>query len=99
MKKGALAIESSTLTPSWTRELGGEAAQRGVAFLEAPVVGSRPQAEAAKLVYFVGGDEPDLKRAERVLKAMGESRQRRSTGDNRAQPQPTAPRTPRRSGR
>ena len=99
MKKGALAIESSTLTPSWTRELGGEAAQRGVAFLEAPVVGSRPQAEAVKVVYFVGGDEADLKRAERVLKAMGESRQRRSTGDNRAEPQPTAPRTPRRSGR
>jgi 3-hydroxyisobutyrate dehydrogenase len=73
MKKGAIAIESSTLTPSWTRELGGAIAQRGVGFLEAPVVGSRPQAEAAKLVYFVGGDEETLNRAEPVLKAMGES--------------------------
>ena len=37
MKKGALAIESSTLTPSWTRELGGEAAQRGGRSSEAEV--------------------------------------------------------------
>lgn len=73
MKKDAIAIESSTVTPSWARELGGAVAQRGVAFLEAPVVGSRPQAEAAKLIYFVGGDEATLELAEPVLKAMGES--------------------------
>jgi 3-hydroxyisobutyrate dehydrogenase len=73
MKKGTVAIESSTLTPSWTRELGGAAEQRGVTFLEAPVVGSRPQAEAAKLIYFIGGDQGTMKRAEPVLKAMGES--------------------------
>ncbi len=73
MKTGAVAIESSTLTPSWTRELGGLAAERGVKFLEAPVVGSRPQAEAAKLIYYIGGDESTLKLAEPVLKALGES--------------------------
>jgi 3-hydroxyisobutyrate dehydrogenase len=73
MKTGAVAIESSTLTPSWTRELGGLAAERSVKFLEAPVVGSRPQAEAAKLIYYIGGDESTLKLAEPVLKAMGES--------------------------
>ncbi|MEM9817419.1 MAG: NAD(P)-binding domain-containing protein [Cyanobacteria bacterium P01_D01_bin.6] len=28
----------------------------GVTFLEAPVVGSRPQAEARKLIYLVGGN-------------------------------------------
>jgi hypothetical protein len=33
MKKDAIAIESSTVTPSWSRELGGAVAQRGVAFL------------------------------------------------------------------
>jgi 3-hydroxyisobutyrate dehydrogenase-like beta-hydroxyacid dehydrogenase len=56
LSQGAVAIESSTLTANWARTLGEEAKQRGLTFLEAPVAGSRPQAEAAQLVYFVGGD-------------------------------------------
>ncbi len=67
----AIAIESSTLTADWIRTLGEEAARRGLTFVEAPVAGSRPQAEAAQLVYFVGGDEAAARRAEPVLKAMG----------------------------
>ena len=53
------------------RALGAEAMQRGLAFIEAPVAGSRPQAEAAQLVYFVGGDEVVADRARPVLNAMG----------------------------
>ncbi len=71
MKPGAIAIESSTLTPGWTRELAQAATQRGIALLEAPVAGSRPQAEAAQLVYFVGGDAAALAKAEPVLKVLG----------------------------
>ncbi len=71
MGNGTTAIESSTLTPGWIRELGDVVAKRGVALLEAPVSGSRPQAEAGQLVYLVGGDEADLKHSEPVLKAMG----------------------------
>jgi 3-hydroxyisobutyrate dehydrogenase len=71
MKEGAVAIESSTMTPGWIREFGIAAAERRVALLEAPVAGSRPQAEAAQLVYFVGGDEAVLKRAEPLLRTMG----------------------------
>jgi 3-hydroxyisobutyrate dehydrogenase len=67
----ALAIDSSTLTVGWIRELGAEAAKRGVTFLEAPVAGSRPQAEAAQLIYFVGGDGKAAQLAEPVLKAIG----------------------------
>ena len=37
MAAGAVAIESSTLTPGWIRELGHAIAERGVALLEAPV--------------------------------------------------------------
>jgi len=47
LKTDAVAIESSTLTPVWIRELAKAASARGVAFLEAPVAGGRPQAEAA----------------------------------------------------
>jgi 6-phosphogluconate dehydrogenase (decarboxylating) len=71
LSQGAVAIESSTLTANWARTLGEEAKQRGLTFLEAPVAGSRPQAEAAQLVYFVGGDAAAAARAEPILKAMG----------------------------
>ncbi|HGI9957947.1 NAD(P)-dependent oxidoreductase [Pseudomonas aeruginosa] len=71
MAEGAVAIESSTLTPQWVRELGQHAAARGTTLLEAPVSGSRPQAEAGQLVYLVGGDGQALERAHPVLAAMG----------------------------
>jgi 3-hydroxyisobutyrate dehydrogenase len=53
MVESAVAIESSTLTPNWVRGLGAAVEKRGYAFLEAPVAGSRPQAEAGQLVYLV----------------------------------------------
>jgi 3-hydroxyisobutyrate dehydrogenase len=71
MAEGAVAIESSTLTPNWIRELGAAVEKRGFAFLEAPVAGSRPQAEAGQLVYFIGGEESVLRRAEPVLRVLG----------------------------
>lgn len=73
MQAGAVAIESSTLTPNWIRELGDHAAQRGISLLEAPVSGTTPQAETAALVYLVGGDQEVLSRATPVLNAMGSS--------------------------
>ncbi|MER8884870.1 MULTISPECIES: NAD(P)-dependent oxidoreductase [unclassified Mesorhizobium] len=71
LKAGAVAIESSTLTPVWIGELAKAASARGVAFLEAPVAGGRPQAEAAQLIYIVGGEKDVLARTEPLLKAMG----------------------------
>lgn len=75
MKRDAIAIESSTLTPQWIRELGAALQARGIELLEAPVSGSRPQAEAAQLVYLLGGDAQTVARSEPVLKAMGSSLQ------------------------
>src|SRR4051812_27884322 len=37
MDRGALAIDSSTLTVKWMRELGAQAEARGVSLLDAPV--------------------------------------------------------------
>src|SRR5690606_29156751 len=68
---GSIAIESSTLTPAWVRELAQHIDQRGAAFLDAPVVGSRPQAEAGSLVYLVGGSHDVFERVQPVLAAMG----------------------------
>lgn len=71
MSSDAIAIESSTLSPEGLRRLGEAADARGIALLEAPVSGSRPAAEAGKLVYLVGGEAALLARAESVLGVMG----------------------------
>lgn len=64
-----IVIESSTLTPGCARELG--AAMGAARFVEAPVVGSRPQAEAGALVHLVGAEAATLERARPVLATMG----------------------------
>ncbi len=71
--KEAITIESSTLTVDWTRELAAEIENCGATFLDAPVVGSRPQAEAGKLIYLVGGKAETLAKAQPVLLSAGGS--------------------------
>lgn len=67
LKKNTVAIESSTVTPVWVKELSKEVARIGAHFLEAPMLGSRPQAEAKQLIYLVGGDETVLEKTREVL--------------------------------
>lgn len=71
MRPDAVAIESSTLSLDWIRELGAAAAARGFAFLEAPVSGSRPAADAGQLVYLVGGAAAAVAKSDSVLRVMG----------------------------
>jgi len=46
-------IECSTLSLAWTRELAKQAAARDLAFLDAPVTGSKLAAEAGQIDLFV----------------------------------------------
>lgn len=62
-----VAIEASTITPAWATELGHAMAERDRAFLEAPVVGSRPQLAAGALVSLVGGDADVVDRIRPIL--------------------------------
>jgi 3-hydroxyisobutyrate dehydrogenase len=70
-KSGAIAVESSTLTPEWIRELAGQAKAKGVGFLDAPVGGSRPAAANGELRFFVGGDPQTYEAARPALAAVG----------------------------
>jgi 3-hydroxyisobutyrate dehydrogenase-like beta-hydroxyacid dehydrogenase len=74
MAEGALAIESSTVTPGFVARLARAAGAAGVRLLDAPVAGSTPQAEARQLVHLVGGAADDLAEAEPVLALMGAKR-------------------------
>jgi 3-hydroxyisobutyrate dehydrogenase len=71
MQRGTLAIDSSTLTVEWMRELGAAAAARGIGFLDAPVTGSKKQAEEGSLNFLVGGAAQDVERARSLFSAMG----------------------------
>ena len=70
LKTDAIAVESSTVTPAWIQTLADQIAQRGAAFLDAPVVGSRPQAQTGQLIFLVGGNPHTLSQAEPILRAM-----------------------------
>lgn len=71
MAAGTVGIEVSTISPALARRLHAAAAARGVAYLDAPVAGSRPQAEAGQLIFMVGGDAATLETVKPVLGAMG----------------------------
>lgn len=71
LRTGAVAVESSTVTPGWTRRLASAVTDRGALFLDAPVVGSRPHAESGKLIYLVGGENAALVQARPILDMLG----------------------------
>jgi 3-hydroxyisobutyrate dehydrogenase len=73
IRRDAIAIECSTLTVGTMAEIAHAATARGVRFIDAPVAGSRPQAEAAQLIFMAGGAAADIAEAEPVLKTMGSS--------------------------
>jgi 3-hydroxyisobutyrate dehydrogenase len=69
-RKGAVLIESSTVTPKWIAELAGMADARGLVLLDAPVTGSRVQADTGQLTFLVGGDAEVLESVRPALVAM-----------------------------
>ena len=73
MQSTAIAIDSSTLSIEWTQTLATSANALNIEFLEAPVSGSRPHAEAGNLVYFVAGEQSTFKRSKKLLNCMGSS--------------------------
>jgi 3-hydroxyisobutyrate dehydrogenase len=72
-KKGAILVESSTVSPEWINELDAAAKKMNCDLLDAPVTGSKPQAAAGELNFLVGGSEGALSEVRPVLKAMSKS--------------------------
>jgi 3-hydroxyisobutyrate dehydrogenase len=62
-------VESSTLTPAWVAEWAHAARALKVQPIDAPVVGSRPQAMAGQLVVLAGGDTGAIAHITPVLQA------------------------------
>lgn len=81
LSEAAIAVEMSTLSPGWTRRLEAMFSECGRRMLEAPVVGTRPHAEAGTLTILVGGAAALTESARPVLEVMGEVRHVGAVGD------------------
>jgi len=68
---GALVVDMTTTAPPDARRIAAALAERGIAFVDAPVSGSLPKAEAGTLTIMAGGEEDAIARARPLLDAMG----------------------------
>lgn len=70
-REGAVLIESSTVSPAWIAELAERAKAQGATLIDAPVTGSRVQAERGELLFLAGGSAECIDSVRDVLLAMG----------------------------
>jgi 3-hydroxyisobutyrate dehydrogenase-like beta-hydroxyacid dehydrogenase len=71
LKKGAIYIDSSTVSPALARKIAAAAKSAGIGFLDAPVTGGTWGAEKGELLFMIGGELETLEAARPVLSAMG----------------------------
>ncbi|HPO07608.1 MAG TPA: NAD(P)-dependent oxidoreductase [bacterium] len=70
-REGQVVIDNSTVSPRETREIAGILAERGVAFLDAPVSGGDIGAQKGTLTIMVGGDKAVYESCMPYFRAMG----------------------------
>lgn len=71
LSAGKVFIDMSTISPSVTRQLAKEVAQKGAFLLDAPVSGSKLTLEQGKLTIMVGGDVSAFERVRSVMEVIG----------------------------
>ena len=70
LRRDAVYVEMSTVSPAVTREIGEAVSARGAAMLDAPISGSTITVEAGTASIAAGGDAAALERARPYLLAM-----------------------------
>lgn len=68
---GRLVVNMSTIAPDEQVELAGHVHGNGGRYLEAPVLGSTPQAEGGRLMIMAAGEREDFDRVRDVLGTFG----------------------------
>jgi 3-hydroxyisobutyrate dehydrogenase len=68
---GLLVIDTSTISPSATRDFAARLAALGVDLVDAPVSGGSEGARKATLTIFVGGEAAAVERARPILACLG----------------------------
>jgi 3-hydroxyisobutyrate dehydrogenase len=72
-REGTLFVDMSTIAPSDARRLAESLRDRGMRFVDAPVTGSSPKAEAGTLTIMASGPPDDVAQARPLFEAMGET--------------------------
>lgn len=66
-----IIIDTGTTSPLLTSLMHGAASAGGIAFLDAPMTGSKQAAAAGQILYMVGGSSEDMDRARFFFEACG----------------------------
>jgi 2-hydroxy-3-oxopropionate reductase len=73
LKKGAVVVDCSTISPTVEVEIAQQLLTNGVEALDAPVSGGTTGAESGTLTFMVGGSATAYERCVPLFKAMGKS--------------------------
>jgi 3-hydroxyisobutyrate dehydrogenase-like beta-hydroxyacid dehydrogenase len=68
---GAIIADSSTISPSATVKFAERVHGKGVAYVDAPMTGSKIGAANGSLIFMVGGDDAKIERLNPLFAAMG----------------------------
>ena len=71
LRDGMTIVDSSTISPSATRQFAERVKSKGVQYVDAPMTGSKVGAENGTLIFIVGGDEAAIERLKPLFAAMG----------------------------
>jgi 3-hydroxyisobutyrate dehydrogenase len=69
--KGKQVIQMGTITPTESREIRDAVVAAGGDYIEAPVLGSIPEAKEGKLIVMVGAQKDQYRRSLELLKHFG----------------------------
>jgi 4-hydroxybutyrate dehydrogenase/sulfolactaldehyde 3-reductase len=70
-KRGTLIMDMSTVSPETTDALAARAAEKGIAFVDAPVGRLAAHADRGESLFMVGAAPKDFERVKPLLEAMG----------------------------
>jgi len=72
MKRDAIWADVTTVDPMFARMIAKRAHDQGIRYIDSPVAGTKPHAEKAQLVFYVGGDKKDYEAALPFMEMMGQ---------------------------
>lgn len=70
-KAGSVIVDMSTINPETSRKVAALCAEKGIAFLDAPVSGGSVGADTGTLTIMAGGDKETFERCVPVFRGMG----------------------------
>jgi len=71
LSAGQIIVDSSTISPSATRQFAERVRAKGVEYVDAPVTGSKAGAEGGTLIFIVGGGESAIEKLKPLFAATG----------------------------